>query len=131
MREDPNGASLLQAASTLLREDILKALPAEKRHGALMIANAMSIAMRQLEQGDAPEQAELQALRTLLGSGAGDGDAPMRSLLLTLNRQLAGRIRCGDADPGTTLRAATLAHLRQTARQRLVESSPKVLKALA
>lgn len=130
MREDPNGASLLQAASTLLREDILKALPADKRHGALMIANAMSIAMRQLEQGEAPEQAELQALRALLGND-GDRDAPMRSLLLTLNRQLSCRIRSGDTDPGTPLRAAALAHLRQAGRQRLLESSPKVLKANA
>jgi hypothetical protein len=131
MREDPNGASLLQAASTLLREDILKSLPADKRHGALMIANAMSIAMRQLEQGDAPERAELLALRELLGSGDDDGATPMRSLLVTLNRQLASRIRGGDADPGTPLRAAVLEHLRLTGRQRLLESSPKVLKANA
>jgi hypothetical protein len=96
-----------------------------------MIANAMSIAMRQLEQGDAPERAELLALRELLGSGDDDGATPMRSLLVTLNRQLASRIRGGDADPGTPLRAAVLEHLRLTGRQRLLESSPKVLKANA
>ncbi|MES2258485.1 MAG: DUF6285 domain-containing protein [Pseudomonadota bacterium] len=131
MREDPNGAALLQAATTLLREDILKALPDDKRHGALMIANAMSIAMRQLEYGEAPEQGELQALRALLGSGDEASEAPMRGLLVSLNRQLAQRIRGGDADPGTALHAATLVQLRAAGRQRLLESSPKTLKTKA
>jgi hypothetical protein len=136
MREDPNGAALLQAASALLREDLLAALPDHKRHGALMIANAMSIAMRQLDAGDAPERAELQALRELLGSGdeAGTGmcaDTTMRTMLVSLNRQLACRIRAGDADPGLPLRAAALAHLRAAGRQRLLESSPKTLKPKA
>ena len=129
MREDPNGAGLLQAATTLLREDILKALPDDKRHGALMIANAMSIALRQLEYGDAPERGELQALRKMLGSGDEEPGAPVRGLLVSLNRQLARRIRNGDADPGSPLRPAALAHLRATGRQRLLESSPKTLKS--
>ncbi|HEX8603414.1 MAG TPA: DUF6285 domain-containing protein [Pseudoduganella sp.] len=142
MREDPNGAALLQAATTLLRQDLLAALPEHKRHGALMIANAMSIAMRQLDHGDAPERAELQALRDMLGSGddaAQDGGTPlsgismsgaaMRTMLLSLNRQLARRIRAGDADPDGALRAAALAHLRTAGRQRLLESSPKTLKS--
>lgn len=129
MREDPNGAALLQAASTLLREEILSALPADKRHGALMIANAMSITMRQLDYGDAPEHSELQALRELLGSGEEPGaGGAMRSMLVSLNHQLAIRIRAGDADPGRPLRAATLAQLRAAGRQRLLESSPKTLK---
>ena len=128
MRENPTGASLLQAACTLLREDILKALPAENRYNALMITNAMSIAMRQLEQGDAPEQKELQALRQLLGIGDEDKQTPMRKLLVTLNRQLALRVRNGDADPGSALHNVTFAHLRQTSHQRLLESNPKVLK---
>ena len=128
MREDPNGAALLQAATALLREDVLKALPDDKRHGALMIANAMSIAMRQLEYGDVPERAELQTLRELLGAGPDDHPTPMRGMLLSLNRQLAGRIRSGDADPGSALHSAALAHLRATGRQRLLESSPKTLK---
>ena len=133
MREDPNGAALLQAATALLREDILKALPDDKRHGALMIANAMSVAMRQLEYGDAPEREELDALRALLGCGdeqdqpTGSG-VPLRSMLVTLNRQLAQRIRGGETDPHSPLHAAALAHLRAATRQRLLESSPKTLK---
>lgn len=136
MREDPNGAALLQAATTLLRQDLLAALPEHKRHGALMIANAMSIAMRQLDHGDAPERAELQALRDMLGDGgdAANGGtsisgAAMRAMLLSMNRQLARRIRAGDADPDGALRAAALAHLRTAGRQRLLESSPKTLKS--
>ncbi|WP_075790836.1 DUF6285 domain-containing protein [Massilia putida] len=133
MREEPSGAALLQAATTLIREDLLAALPDDKRHNALMIANAMSIAMRQLEYGGVPEEGEMIALRELLGIGAGDGGTgtPMRAMLASLNRELAQRIRCGQADPGAPLHAPVLAHLRSAARQRLLESSPKTLKARA
>jgi hypothetical protein len=133
MREDPDGASLLRAASTLLRTDILPQLPAGQRHGALMIANAMSIAMRQLQQGSAPEHAELQALRAMLGRGSGDGDDDhlLRHRLVALNRELATRIRNGETDPGAPLRGPALALLRQASRQRVIESNPKVLKACA
>lgn len=128
MREDPNGAALLRAASTLLRDEVIKALPDDQRHAALMIANAMSIALRQLEHGAAPEEDELRALRELLGGADGQRGATMRAMLVALNRQLAQRIRAGATDPGTALHGAALAHLRQAGRQRLLESNPKILK---
>ena len=57
-----------------------------------MIANAMSIAERQLQYGDAPQQAERQALVALLQQ---EGD------LVLLQRELVRRIRLGWLDEQT------------------------------
>ena len=102
MRERPTGDQLLEAALSLLRDEVLPALPAEKRHAALMIANAMGIAMRQLRNGDAPEQQELAALERILlaqpGNDAGPVPSDARDRLLELNRRLSLAIRQGRAD---------------------------------
>ena len=129
MRDFPTGDQLLDTARALLRESLIPALPAEKRHEALMVANAMSIAMRQLENGDEPDCRELKALAVLLCAGEAsnpdDGPSP-RERLGTLNRQLCRAIRSGDADTGA-FRDAVGAHLRELARRRVQESNPRYL----
>ncbi len=131
MRDQPSGAELLAAAQKVMRERILAILPADRKHEALMIANAMSIAARQLEQGEAPERAELQALSGLCELAPVEAGNPqaLRAALVEANRALAHAIRAGAAVPGQTQRSAILAHLRQVARQRVQESNPKYLKA--
>jgi hypothetical protein len=121
---------LLEAALDLLRDEVLPALPTDKRHAALMIANAMGIAMRQLRNGDAPEQQELAALERILLARPGNDAAPMASdtqdRLLDLNRRLCLAIRQGHADalkPNDDVRA----HLLRVARHRIAESNPKYL----
>ncbi|AYH42694.1 DUF6285 domain-containing protein [Azoarcus sp. DN11] len=119
MREQPKGDALLACARQLLRDEVLPALPAERKYALLMAMNAMSIAERQLRNGDAPEAQELAELRALLDdpkAGPGEG-----------NRRLARRLRAGAGDPGTPQRAALFAHLRAAGRRRLAESNPKVL----
>ncbi len=131
MRDRPSGAELLAAAHKLLREELLAALPADRKHDALMVANALSIAARQLEYGEAPERRELQALAALLENPeAGEPSDPteLRAALLLANQHLARRIRHGAGDPGRPQRDAILAHLRGTTRQRVLESNPKYLK---
>lgn len=131
MRDHPTGAELLATAQTVLRDRLLGALPADKKHEVLMIANAMSIAARQLEQGEAPERRELEALSILLGD-LGDAKtgnaAELRAALLEANWELARGLRAGAGDPGAPQRAAMLAHLRNVAHQRVLESNPKYLK---
>lgn len=119
MREQPRGDALLACARQLLRDEVLPALPAERKHALLMALNAMSIAERQLQRGDGPEAAELVALRGLLDdSGVSLAEG---------NRSLAQRIRAAAGDPGAAQRTALLAHLRAVARERLAESNPKAL----
>ncbi|SIR58747.1 hypothetical protein SAMN05421829_1223 [Aromatoleum tolulyticum] len=136
MRDEPTGEQLLDSARNVLREQLMPALPAASRHAALMIANAMSIAMRQLQNGDEPERAELRALEKILLAGDGDGDGDgdgageagtsMRARLKELNRRLSHWIRDGQADAGE-IRDAVRAHLVQVARTKVGESNPKYL----
>ena len=119
MRARPEGPELLDTACEVLREQVLPALPADKRHALLMVLNAVETAARQMSAGEAPARAELASLATLTGNAQTD--------LVQANRQLIERIRNGQADPGTAGHDAVLAHLRQVTRQRLVESSPKTL----
>lgn len=119
MREQPKGEALLAAARQLLRDEVLPALPAERKHALLMALNAMSIAERQLHNGDAPEAEELAALRGLLDD--------TKVSLAEGNRRLARALRDGAGDPGSPQRTAIFAHLRAVGWQRLAESNPKAL----
>ena len=127
MRDFPTGDQLLDTARTLLQESLIPALPAEKRHEALMIANAMSIAMRQLENGDEPDRRELTALSGLLSVGEAHdagADSHLREQLSVLNRRLCKSIRSGVAG---SFRDAVREHLLEVARRRVQESNPKYL----
>ena len=94
-------------------------MPAERKHALLMVMNAMSIAERQLHNGDAPEVQECDELRALF-----DDD---NLTLADGNRRLAELLRAGAGDPGSLRRSALLAHLRTVGRRRLGESNPKAL----
>lgn len=124
MREQPTGSQLLETARQVLREELIPSLPADKRHAALMIANAMAIAARQMKNGDSAERCELAALEKLLGLPANQVETPaaLSAALSDANRRLSHAIRIGDAD-GRPLHA----HLLQTARHKVSESNPKYL----
>src|SRR4029077_11600305 len=87
MRNRPTGDELLTCARKVVRDEVLTALPADKRHAVLMVMNAMSIAERQLRYGEAPEREELAAIRRLLGEDFSD--------LAVGNRRLCDVIREG------------------------------------
>jgi len=129
MRDQPSGDLLLETARDLLREEIIPALSGSQRHGALMIANAMSIAMRQLKSGDDAEREELAALRKILSLRDSEGTSLQESLV-DANRRLCRLIRAGGADAGNTHDEVRDLLLRTT-RQRVSISSPKYLEGLA
>ena len=129
MRDQPDGAALLNTARKILREELLESLPADKRLAALMIANAMGIAERQIVAGEEPARTELIRLGRLLGERV-DRAAPLDELqdsLVRLNRRLCALIRRGRADPGCGLTEDVVSHLRMVSRQTLFESNPKYL----
>lgn len=128
MRDHPKGAALLAIAQKTMRERILPVLPPDIKHDALMILNAMSIAMRQLEQGEEFEREELQALAELLGNVPHELTGTGASALVAANRTLSQHIRSGASAPSHPQRAAVFAHLVGVARQRVRESNPKYLK---
>lgn len=131
MRDQPDGAALLVTAQKALREKLLPQLPAHLKHEALMVANAMAIAARQLQAGERPIQAELENLTKLLAAHAGATNADDTVRLKQLNVELCAKIRAGDSDPGLADHEATHQHLCRVARQRVQESNPKYLSALS
>lgn len=129
MRDQPTGEPLLDTARQLLRDELLPALPPRQRHAALMIANAMAIAGRQLRHGEAAERDELLALQQLLAlppCAPADDPAALRAQLVEANRVLSVQLRSGQADGGER-RERVLAHLRATTRRKVEESNPKYL----
>ncbi|MCM2318151.1 MAG: DUF6285 domain-containing protein [Pseudomonas sp.] len=130
MRDYPTGAQLLESAESLLRAELLPALPAGQKQNALMIARAMGIAARQLLAGEQAERAELADLQALLQTAASPaqpcGEA-LRAQLVEANRALGRLIRQGGADSGDA-HAQVFRHLEQVARQKVAESNPRYLQ---
>jgi hypothetical protein len=120
MREQPTGAALLACARDVLKSSVLPLVGGDAKRDVLMAMNAMSIAQRELDIGSAPETAELESLSLVLGQSVTD--------LNEGYRQLGKLIRSGQADPGCERTRAVFVHLRQTGRDRLMASNPKVLK---
>jgi hypothetical protein len=114
MRDRPGGAELLAEARRLLREELAPSLEGGRRYQALMIANALGMAERELLAGDKPLEAERAALSALLGREAS---------LSTLNAAFAAALRdgrlAGDAEAYRVL-------LEET-RARVAESNPRGL----
>jgi len=71
----PDGAELLTVARATLLEDLLPELPPARRYDALMIANAMAMAQRELEaRPTVDERGALKHLASELRAGKRDGD---------------------------------------------------------
>ena len=125
MKNKPGAAQLLAIARQAFAEEISPSLPEGQRYTALMIANAMAIARREIEAGDAPVQVELESLRTLLGiPEAKPYGRELDAAVATANRKLIANIRSGLYDIDC---AALLAHLRKVTEAKLAISNPKLL----
>ena len=126
MNDRPDARNLLETARNVFIAEILPVLPAASRYTALMIANAMVIAQREIAAGEAPLRAECERLRTLLSERAETpaGEA-LHGVLAGYNRRLADEIRAGRFDGEE--RAAMLDHLRRTTEEKLAASNPKAL----
>ena len=130
MRERPTGEELLIVARKVLREELMPLLPEERRYDALMVANAMAIAARQIAFGDDPERREWHNLAGLFGeTPQDDGMADMREAAGERYRRLSTDIRGGAFDPGTPRHDAVRAFLLDSAVQKLRESAPRDLEA--
>ena len=87
----PDGAELLAVARATLLEDLVPELPQARRYQALMIANAMAMARRELESRSlAAEGDVLKHLISELRAGHGDGDQETYRALL---ESCIGRVR--------------------------------------
>lgn len=90
MREEPSGAALLDAARRSLIDEVVPGLAGRPRYVALMVANALGIAAREIAEAGA-----LSAAEDGLLSGPGTSAAA-----------LSRAIREGTRDADTSLHAA-------------------------
>lgn len=127
MNDRPDARNLLETARAAFVAEILPTLSGRSRYTALMVANAMAIALREIEAGEAPLEAERLRLRALLPELAqAPSGVPLREMLAGYNRRLIEAIRGGRFDGAG--RGALLDHLRRTTEEKLAVSNPKMLK---
>ena len=106
-------------------DELAPHVPGAQRYALLMADNAMGIAARELEAGEAPARRALADLATIEGAPAA-ADEDVRAALRDAEARLAGDIRAGryDAGPG---RAALAAWLRTRALDATRVSNPRFL----
>lgn len=127
MNEGLNAAALLLTARDELLRNVLPALPDELRYEALMIANAMAIAKRELDDGGECERQELRVLSVLLDMpDASKVSVGEDQALFELRVVLRSAIRGGVFD-SPSQRQDLIASLTQVARHKLAISNPKVI----
>lgn len=115
MRNRPTSEELLHEAYRLLREELAPALKGGQRYKALMIANAVGMAARELAAGEAPLRRERKLLQGLLGE---EGD------VVALNARLATKLRSGELAGDAKAYAALL----EIAEAKVREVNPKALE---
>lgn len=119
MSDRPTGLELLYTARDALLSELADALPENRRYVALMIANALAIAARDLEHGAGAAEAELRSLHALYGVSTGALDQ--------LNWRLCADLRAGRFAGGPE-EERVRAHLKASAEARTAISNPKALK---
>ena len=127
MNDRPHAVELLKAAREAYTTGILPALPEALRYTALMVANAMAIAAREIAAGDAAARAECERLRALLPERSeGLAGEKLQRALEEYNQRLVHEIRAGRFDGKD--RGVLLEHLRRTTQEKLAVSNPKALQ---
>lgn len=99
MRDEPSGADLIEAARRALAEEVLPSLTGRPRYVALMVANALGIAAREIGEADGLASAEADflgqdsadALVGAIRDGRRDADAALHAAL-TARADIAARI---------------------------------------
>lgn len=119
MNNRPYGNELLHAARQALLDGLLPLLPADRTYDALMIANAMAIAARELESRGWPDdRVNDQIARFYCDLGLGDAGASEAGLALKIRNRLI------DKSQYPRLRVLLLAMTRE----KLAISNPKHLR---
>ena len=103
MRDKPFGAALLDVARQTLLQEIAPGLEGARRYAALMVANAMGIVGREIEQQSLVERVWREALSRVEEDGA---DLDVSAI------RLVRAIRDGEHDADAALHAA----LQETAK---------------
>jgi Domain of unknown function (DUF6285) len=131
MNDRPNATELIDAVRGFLEADLLPALTdARLRFHALVAANVLAIALRELHGEEASLREEWQSLAPLLGE-AGEPPrslAELRAGVRGLNERLCTAIRSGACDGERFAQAADV--LRLLVVRKLEVANPRHLESL-
>jgi len=124
----PEGSELLLIARKTLLDDLAPLVGDKAKYTLAMIANAMAIAAREAEAGEAPALAALARFDRIYGIETRElhGEA-LRRAIAVQDLRLAEDIRGGHFDAPDEKRRAVFEHLRETVTARLRISNPKSL----
>lgn len=111
----PNAVELVEAVREFLSDHVAPNVEGQLAFHTRVAINALAIVERTMAQGGEMDAAELGRLKDLLKQ---DGD------LQALNGELARAIRAGEMDDR---RETLLAHLRQTAEDKIALANPRYL----
>jgi hypothetical protein len=125
VNDRPTSVELLRAVERFLEQEVVPNLEGPRRFHARVAANVVAIVAREIETEEAQLDEEWGRLDALLGSGGSKPAAreALRTALGERTRELALRIRRGDADAGAW-RDELIAHLRRTVADKLAVSKP-------
>ncbi|MFL5404767.1 MAG: DUF6285 domain-containing protein [Myxococcales bacterium] len=131
MPDRPTALELLEAVRLFLETEVAKtAADPRLRFRALVAANALSIASREVVLDEAPASSEARILHALLGDAPRRRGRPSRSqssspaaeVARALSAELCRRIRDGTAP------AETIAAVRRIVEAKLATASPRYLQ---
>lgn len=126
VNDRPSAVELLHAVRRFLERDVVPRLDGPQRYHARVAANVVAIVAREIETEEPQLRAEWQRLGALLSRGEEppEGRQALRDAVLEGTRELARRIRAGEADAGAW-REAVLEHLRRTVDDKLDVARPR------
>ena len=128
MRHSPDAAGLLHVAREMLLNDLLEQLTEERRYDMRMAANALAIAARETETGEADLVKELRLLSELYGEDVVQAaGANLHERIAMMNKRFARDIRDGIFDGACAQGVQAL--LMDQVRARLRISNPSYLQA--
>ena len=128
MRNSPDAAALLRTARETILDELLEHVPEERRHRLRMAANALAIAAREAEAGEADLVKELRLLGELYGEDVvRESGANLHERIARMNKRFARDIRDGVFDGACAPGVQAL--LLEQVRARLRISNPGYLEA--
>jgi hypothetical protein len=125
MLDKPDAVALLEAVESFLQNEAVPALEGSTRFRALVAANVVRIALRELRLGAGLLERECIELAKLLDRPLPLAFQATEPLARELNAELCSRIRAGQADEGP-FRRRVLDYLRGAVSDKLTIDNPKV-----
>jgi hypothetical protein len=128
MQDQPTASELTESIAQFLESEILPTLNDPRLKFRTRVAmNLLHIVAREILQGDAQLHAESERLYALLNAAPGQD---VRLDVERLTRELAQRIRAGQADEGA-FHDAVFAHVEQTVIEKLQVANPRYLERVS